>query len=128
MSKRAYIPYPQQLAAALRELGGIPYTHAKQMTASQVISLFERHHGIYHGVESINDHWNITWLLRSVHKARFKKDNAEVKKVGRIEKKWREFTRDMKPDRPASAAKSQPPSRWPQNRKLQSRNDLRRRK
>ena len=84
MTKRAHIPYPQQLAAALRELGGIPYDHAKLMSAEQVISLFQRDHGILHATDPINEHWNITWRLRAEHREKSKRDTAIVAKSKRI--------------------------------------------
>ena len=87
MSKRAHIPYPQQLAAALRELGGIPYEHAKLMSAEQIISLFHRDHGILHATDPINEHWNLTWTLIKTHREKSKLDTAIVAKSKRIVRK-----------------------------------------
>lgn len=87
MSKRTHIPYPQLLAAALRELGGIPYDHAKLMTAEQLISLFHRDHGILHATDPINEHWNITWRLIPEHREKSKRDTAIVAKSKRIRAK-----------------------------------------
>ena len=95
MNKRAHIPYPQQLAAALRELGGIPYEHAKLMSAEQVISLFHRDHGILHATNPINEHWNITWTLIRPHREKSKRDTAIVAKSKRIRRKQDDHWKNM---------------------------------
>lgn len=87
---RKHIPYPQLLAAALRELLGIPYEHAKLMSAEQVISLGHRDHGILHAIEPIDEHWNITWRPIMEHREKSRNDTAVVAKSNRIRRKQAE--------------------------------------
>jgi hypothetical protein len=86
MSRRGYISFRTKYAAALRIIGGISYEHAKAMHEEQMISLFQVNHDIQHGVKPIDEHWNLTPMLRPEHKDRFAEDNRVVKKVVRIER------------------------------------------
>jgi hypothetical protein len=113
-----------KLASALLALGDIPYEHAKRMTADQIISLYHFDHGILHGIEQINEPWNLTPRLIRPHREKSKRDCGIVAKVKRISAAHEDFRRRV------LAIEKQPrirSSRFPQGRKLQSRNDLSRR-
>lgn len=86
MSRRAHISDRTRLAAALRELGAIPYEHAKLIHEDQIISLFEFDHGILHGVEPIDDHWNLTPRFRVQVREKNRRDTSTVAKVKRLER------------------------------------------
>jgi hypothetical protein len=86
MSRRAHISLRTYLAAALRVVGGIPYDHAKLMHEDQIISLFDFDHGILHGVEPIDDHWNLTPVFKAPHREKSRKDTSTVAKVKRLER------------------------------------------
>lgn len=122
MTRRAYISFKTKYAAALRIIGGIPYLHAKAMHEDQLISLFDYHHDIQHGLKPndpmINHHSNGTPMLRPEHKARFARDNAAVKKVTRLNR-----ASDAAVNRLLAKQAGAPlerTSRWP-SRKIQSR-------
>jgi len=74
-------------AVALCAIGYIPPEHFALMHVDQVISLFQVNHDIQHGIV-VNDHFsNLTPMFKAEHAARFRKDNAVVKKVTRILRK-----------------------------------------
>lgn len=119
MSKRGHISLRTKLAAAVRDLLQIPYEHAKLMTEDQVLSLVQWDHGILHGVEVNNEHWNLTPRTIMAHREKSKTDTGIVAKVVRIEKKWA-------PVKAAIESGQKPPKRvskhrWPKGRKIESR-------
>lgn len=96
MAKRPHIPLKEQLAAALRDLmvpdgkGGyeraIPWDHARQMTAEQIISLYARdHHPIRKEMGGPDVHWNIQWRFTGEHRTKTAKiDQPAIAKSKRI--------------------------------------------
>lgn len=87
MGNRNGIPLKVKLASALlqlREATGeplIPYEYAKQMTAEQIMSLFQWDHGILHAVEPIDEPWNLTPRLIRPHREKSRKDTSTVAHV-----------------------------------------------
>ena len=86
-------PMRHKLAAALRELAGIPYKDAKAMHVSQIISLFEFDHDPIphtHGGPSL--HFNCMPRLRAGHRLKTAKiDIPMIAKVKRVSKAEQEF-------------------------------------
>lgn len=118
MAGRKHINLKTKLAAALRELFEIPHADAKCMTETQIISLAQFDHNILHGIEKVDEHWNLTPRLIAPHREKSKKDAGIVAKARRIDEKWKPFM--------AALAAGQKParerrSRFPQGRKLRSR-------
>lgn len=89
-------PLKEQLAAALRDMmvsdgkGGferaIPWEHARNMTADQILALFARdHYPIRYEMGGPSVHWNCQWLFTGDHnKKTAKKDQPEIAKSKRI--------------------------------------------
>jgi len=69
MASRKKIRPIELLAAALREIAGIPVEHAKLMSAEQVVSLFQFDHTILHAHGGADEHWNLTPMLIAPHRA-----------------------------------------------------------
>lgn len=91
MSARDHINLSTVLAAAIRELLGIPYEHAKLMSAEQMISLVHRDHfpirrddGLKLGmsVEEVDHHSNIH--LRSIIEHREKTATVDAPAIAKI--------------------------------------------
>lgn len=105
MGDRAHIPLKQQLAAALRDMAveedgklvrAIPYEVAKQMTADQIISLFNCDHGILHALKRIDEHWNLTFRFIPAHRLKTaKQDVPALAKGDRIAEEHEAFRRRM---------------------------------
>ncbi len=108
MSRRQQPNLTTKLASALLALGHIPYADAKQMTATQLLSLYHFDHGILHAIEINNDFWNLTPRLIAPHREKSKTDAGIVAKARRIERENK---------RPPAAG--QPIERTPQKRKGQ---------
>lgn len=128
MSKRDYIQLRVQLAAALCQIGEIPYEHAKAMTPEQIISLFALDHGIFHAWGGPDEHWNLRWRFRSDHIEKTAKiDIPAIAKSRRITAAQEEFRQRMlaktfgEPEPIPRKRKRQ----WPKGT-LKSRNNLRR--
>jgi hypothetical protein len=98
-----------KLAATLLALGHIPYEHAKQMTAHQIISLYHFDHGILHSFGPIDEPWNLRPRLIQGHREKTKKDQSIVAKTKRIDAKWRTFLNEVM----VVEKKPKPKSRWP---------------
>jgi hypothetical protein len=122
---RAHINLTTKLASALLALGEIPYSDAKQMTAAQIISLYQFDHGILHGVVVIDEFWNLTPRLITPHRAKSRSDTGVVAKVKRLARVTEEASRRLLAKEPGKSAR--PASRWPK-RKMQSRNTFKNRK
>jgi len=135
---RKRIPHREELAAALRELavlrGGalehaLTYEEAKLMTADQVISLFQRDHGIHHTIGGPDEHWNLTWRFIGEHREKTNKiDKPRIAKTRRGAKAEAQFRqRVLARSGQADADEGIPSrdkirtSRWPKGRKMQSR-------
>ena len=87
MSKREHISLKTKLASALLTLGHVDYSHAKGMTADQIISLYAWDHGILHAIEPNDSFWNLTPRLIAEHREKSKRDTAIVAKSKRILRK-----------------------------------------
>lgn len=107
-------------ALTLSLIGGIPPEHFALMHIDQIISLFQVNHDIQHGIKVVNHFSNLTPMLKAEHAARFRKDNAVVKKVARILRKAAERKNPTR--RKATIAARVDP--WPKGRKIKSRNTL----
>lgn len=108
--KRKEPTLTDKLAAALRELLGIPYEHAVQMTAEQIISLVQWHHIHYHRDSANDEHWNLDPLPIRAHKERTAKiDLPQIGKTKRLTKAHEEFRRTILTPRDERPVKK---SRW----------------
>ena len=109
--KRKEPTFTDKLAAALRELLGIPYEHAKLMTAQQIISLVEWHHIHYHVHDGCDEHWNLDPLPIRAHRKRTAEiDVPQIAKTRRISKDQEEFRRRLltpRDERPAKKSRLQ---------------------
>src|SRR5262252_5076429 len=88
MSRKS-ISLTTKLASALLALGDIPYVHAKQMTAAQVVSLYQFDHGILHETRDpdVDKFWNLTPRLIREHRTKTKLDAKIIAKGRRIRDK-----------------------------------------
>ncbi len=85
-----------RLAAALREIAGIPMDHARLMSAEQIISLFQFHHIEYHATDGSDEHWNLDPLLIAPHRKRTAEiDIPQIAKTRRLSAKQEEFCKRM---------------------------------
>lgn len=115
--KRAYIPLPEKLAAALACL--LPQEHrddlrGRKVPSSEVLSLFQFDHIALHALGGEDFWFNLDPRLVASHKEKSKRDTSIVAKAKRIDKKWTEFTQGVV-SKPKKHRKQ-----WP-SRKLQSR-------
>ncbi len=114
---RKAVSLKAKLAAALRELAEIPMDHARQMTADQVISLFQFNHILLHRDHKhepwVDDHWNIEPLLIKAHRERTAKiDVPQMRKSDRIHQAHEEFrARLLQPRNERPERKSKWPKR-----------------
>ena len=118
MSARAHISLRTKLASALLALGHVPYDDAKQMTADQIVSLYQWDHAVLHGVEINDAFYNLTPMLIAPHRAKSRKDTGIVAKVKRLEKMRAEAQQRLLGKEPGKSAR--PKSKWPK-RKIKSR-------
>jgi len=91
----------EKLAAVLRDLmvevdgklvRAIPYAHAKQMSADQIISLYHFDHGIHHAIGGDAVHWNLTARLIKEHRTKTSEvDRPQIDKTKRIVEKQEAF-------------------------------------
>lgn len=113
-----------KLAAAVRELLGIPFEHAQLMTEDQMLSLIQWDHILYHSQNrddpDVDSHWNLDPLTIKGHRIKTaKKDVPQIAKTKRIAKDTEEFRRRLLTPRDERPPKQ---SRWgkrpfPQRRK-----------
>lgn len=100
--KRAHINLTTKLAAALmrvpqvdrhgrpvcdaggRLLYALDYAEAKQMTAAQVLSLFDWDHDILHALGGCDEFWNLTPRFRPQHREKSRGDTSRVAKTKRV--------------------------------------------
>lgn len=87
--KRKHISWKKKYACALLALGDVPYGHAREMTADQMISLYHVDHGILHETENenVDQWWNLTPRLISAHRIKTKQDAKIIAKSRRIRKR-----------------------------------------
>lgn len=108
--KRKEPTLTDKLAAALRELLGIPYEHAKLMTAEQILSLVEWHHIRYHADGNGVEHYNLDPLPIRAHRERTAKiDIPQIAKTKRITTAQAEFRKRLLTPRDERPTKQ---SRW----------------
>jgi len=127
----------EKLAAVLRDLmvevdgkleRAIPWEHARQMTAGEVLSLFHFDHNIYHVHNGPMKHWNLTARLIREHRVKTAQvDRPQIAKTGRINESHRAFQRKMlaksgqaEPGDAPERAPAKSKSAWP-SRKLPTR-------
>lgn len=120
---RAYIPYPHRLAAALACL--LPQDvrddlRKRRVDPKEVEALFEDHHIKFYALDPDN-HWsNLHPMLRAEHKERTRKDIGAIAKTKRLARATAEAQARLLAKEPGRSAR--PKSKWPQGRKMQSRN------
>jgi hypothetical protein len=85
MKKRRHIGLEVKLAAALLAIGDIPYEDAKQMTARDIVALYNfDHYPILHAIDPIDEPWNLVPRLIKPHRAKSAKDVGIIAKVKRL--------------------------------------------
>lgn len=79
-----------KLAAALLKLGDVPHEHAKQMTADQVICLYQfDHYPIRKCDGGPDEPWNLVPRLIKEHRTKTATiDQSQIAKGKRIRRKW----------------------------------------
>jgi hypothetical protein len=109
--KRGHISLKVKLAAALLQLGHIPFSQAQRMTADEIIALYHfDHYPIPHAQDGPDEPWNLRPLLVAAHhEVTAKVDVPQIAKTKRITKAHEEFMQRMltpPPERPPKR------SRW----------------
>ena len=85
MSRRAHISLETKLAAALLTLGDVPYEHAKQMSARQIISLYQwDHYPVLKAHDGPDEPWNLVPRLIRPHREKSRRDTSVAAKVKRL--------------------------------------------
>lgn len=139
--KRAHIPYPERLAAALACL--LPAAQRdelrrRRVPAKDVIALFHDDHIVLHAFGGADEWWNIDPKLVATHREKSRGDTAIVAKAVRVRDREAIHQARRNPDVAAehlsrvTLEKNRKPGRriparvdpWPQGRKLQGRNKL----
>lgn len=119
MSPRRHITLKTKLASALLALGHVPYLDAKQMSADQLISLYQWHHNMRHADDGTDHFSNLEPLLITAHREQTAKIDAPAMA------KDRKIGRAVAAHQTRMVAKIQgepkPPSRWAKGRKIASR-------
>jgi hypothetical protein len=95
--KRKHISLKTKLAAALcsivKEVDGklvpvVPREMAKQLSAGEIISMFEWHHVVYHAIGGSDHHSNLDPLLTAEHREiTARKDIPGIAKTKRVARK-----------------------------------------
>ena len=84
MPRRNRPTLTEQLAAALLALGHIPFEHAREMTAKQIIGLYQFDHWpIRVEAGGTNHPSNMRPLLIEAHREKTAADNREIGKIRR---------------------------------------------
>lgn len=119
MSKRAHLSLETKLASALLALGHFPYSHAKLMTAAQIISLYHfDHYPIRKADGGPDEPWNLQPLGIIEHRRKTGDiDKPQLAKSARL--------RGETCTAPGKPIRSRPFSK--QQRPLRSRNTFERR-
>lgn len=141
MKIRKHISLKTKLAAALRcmmvEEDGklvpaLSYDDAKFMSTEDVLSLFHFDHGIHHGIDGSDEHWNLTPRFIAEHRRKTAKiDKPMLAKAARIADKHADFQRkilaksghfsDVETGQKTGQKARQRRYQWPKGRKMQSR-------
>ena len=103
--KRQHISLKTKLAAALcsivREVDGklvpvVPREMAKQLSAGEILSMFDWNHIVYHAIGGSDHHSNLEPMLTAEHRAvTAKKDIPRIAKTKRVAKKQAAHTAAM---------------------------------
>jgi hypothetical protein len=125
---RKHVGLKTKLAAALRELAEIPMDHAREMTADQVLSLFQFNHILLHADNKqeswVDEHWNIEPLLIKAHRERTAKiDVPQVAKTKRISKEHQDFVQRLLAPRDERQPRR---SKWPKRKMTGPKNSSKR--
>jgi hypothetical protein len=136
LMSRKYIPLKVKLAAALLKAAwpAIPHEQAKLMTADQICSLFQWDHWpIPVAHDGPDEPWNLEPRFIGEHRKKTAKiDVPAIAKVRRISRKHRAHEDAMRADKALDAwikeKRADAMRRWPKARKIQSRNNLRKRR
>jgi hypothetical protein len=90
---RKHITLSTKLAAALLELGDIPFSQAQRMTTKQIIKLYHfDHYPIPHAEGGPDEPWNLKPMLMAAHREKTAKiDVPGIAKRKRITKAQIEF-------------------------------------
>jgi hypothetical protein len=121
MTGRAYIPYPERLAATLACL--LPQEHRDELRqrmvdSAAVLGLFHFHHITFHANRGSDFWWNLHPMLIATHRERTRKiDVPAIAKGKRLAREHEDFRRRLLAK---DAGIARPPSRWPR-RKMQRR-------
>lgn len=117
MAKRASISLETKLAAALLVIGDIDHEHAKQMSARQIISLFNLDHfPIPKAEDGPDEPWNLFFRFIGEHRLKTRRiDIPRIAKVKRVTAGHLEFRRRLLAK---DAGEVRPRSKWP-SRKFQ---------
>jgi hypothetical protein len=101
----------EQLAAALLALGHIPFEHAREMTAKQIIGLYQFDHWpIRVEAGGTNHPSNMRPLLIKAHREKTAADNREIGKIRRVQVAQVEHDERM---RAKQTGEPKRVSRWP---------------
>jgi hypothetical protein len=110
--KRKHIPLKVKLAAALLQLGDVPFSQAQRMTAEEIIRLYHfDHYPIPHSHGGPDEPWNLQPMLAGFHKEKTaEKDLPQLAKTKRISKAHEEFRQRLLVPPPERETTK---SRWP---------------
>lgn len=97
MTSRTHIGLEKKLAAALLQLGHVPYEDAKLMTAAQINSLYHfDHYPIRHDDNGPSEPWNLVPRLIDAHRKKTAKvDRPQMAKADRVSDAHTEFRRKI---------------------------------
>jgi hypothetical protein len=134
--RRAHISLTTKLAATLLQLRGnggkrlIPHEHAKNMTAEQIVSLYEFHHNPIPKAEPFNgpdEPWNLEPRMIADHSHSTNKDNgtgrSDRKVIARTRKSIKKKNAREAKERGETDGKREFKRSWPK-RELRSRNSF----
>ena len=111
MPRRNRPTLTEQLAAALLALGHIPFEHAREMTAKQIIGLYQFDHWpIRVEAGGTNHPSNMRPLLIVAHRKKTAADNREIGKIRRVQVAQVEHDERM---RAKQTGEPKRVSRWP---------------
>lgn len=105
MRHRSHISLKVKLAAALLQLGHIPFSQAKRMNADQIIALYRfDHYPIPHAQDGPDEPWNLQPLLAGTHDWKTAKVDipqiAKTKRITKAEEAFRQRLLTPPPERP----------------------------
>jgi hypothetical protein len=114
-----------KLASALLQIKGddgqplIEWEHAKQMSAEQIVSLFQfDHYPIRHEAGGPAEPWNLVPRFIPAHRDKTKKDVGEIAKIRRVSREHEEFVNRLLTPRDQRKPRK---SKWPKRKMSTSR-------